>query len=500
MSNESGTDTSVAGPSHAAYRSSDTETDSSTAGRFVCSPAKKPKRAKRLNKKPFKQAFCKGWLEDPQFKLWLQATEDPHQVKCKVCSKFLKAGKTYLQQHASTATRRKNMQRKAGSSIAVPTDAATISIDTSVAGPSHAANTSPDASVSELRRAAIRSSDTETDSSSDTTFVVSAAKKVRSQRPAFRQAWLENPKFKLWLEPVKDCPHNARCSVCSTFITANRTHLNKHVNSREHCMNIVHKKEALSTDDLNFADQVKVAEMRVCLDAVENDISFKLQCQLLKALQKALPNPDVLPYLFLGENKMRDIVKNILNKPIIAESTERSQGKFFSDTRTTDVEKEEDLLAAETIHSRSNRLNTLSDIENRNGAGDREKITKLDLSAFEDIVKRLPFDKIFLDSLDFLNPAITLDFDRHRKGHLDSILKKFESKQLDAPAVNNEWRAMTYFCAKETKEELLTLDVAQFWHHISSLRNLSDGCQKFKNISQLAQLCLSLLHSNTDAE
>ncbi|XP_076666565.1 uncharacterized protein LOC143368074 [Andrena cerasifolii] len=485
MSEESGIDTTVAGTSHGAITSSDTETDSRSADSFICSPAKKPKRAKRLNRKPFKQAFCKAWLKDPQFQLWLQATEDPYHVKCIICCKYLKAGKTYLQQHANTTTHSVNMKRKAGAAISVPSDAATISIDTSVAGPSDAA---------------IRSSDTETDSSSDTTFVVSAAKKVRSQRQAFRQAWLEDPKFELWLEPVEDNPYKARCRVCSKFLTANTTNLNMHINSGEHYMNIVHKKEALSTGEWNFAQQIKMAEIRICLDAVEHNRSFESYCHFIEMLKKALPSPDILQHISLNENKMKAIVKNDINKSMIAESRERLQGKFVSDIHKIDVEKEDNLLALETMYPELNCLNTLSEIEKRNGEGDNEKITKFDQSAFQDIVKNMPFDKIFLDSLDFLNPVIALDLNRHRKDHLNSILKKFKSKQFNEADVENEWRSVACFSADEDKEELLALNAAQFWHHISSIQNVADGSYNFKNISQLARLCLSLPHSDADVE
>ncbi|XP_076686615.1 uncharacterized protein LOC143378634 [Andrena cerasifolii] len=378
-----------------------------------------------------------------------------------------------------------NMQRKAGASFSVPSDAATTGIDTSVAGPSSAV---------------IISSDAENDSSSDNTFAVPAEKKVRRQQ-AFREAWLQEPEFKLWLERVEDNPYKGRCRVCSKCITASKTDLNNHANSNAHITNIRHREGPLtSTGERSFTDQVKLAEITVCMDAVEHNRSFESYSHFIETLKKALPNPDILQHISLNKNKMRDIVKNVINKSTIAESTERLQGKFFSDIHKTDMDNEENLLALETIYPGSNCLNTPSEIENNNGEGDREKITKFDLSAFQNIVKRMPFDKILLDSLDFLNPAIALDLNRHRKDHLDSILKKFESKKFNEAAVKDEWRSLACFSADEDKEKLRALGIAEFWHHISSLQNVSDGSYVFKNISQLAQLCLSLPQSNADVE
>ncbi|XP_076666438.1 zinc finger protein 862-like [Andrena cerasifolii] len=741
MSKELAIDTSIAGPSDAAIRSSGAELDSSSDTTFVVPAAKKVKR----------QAFRQAWLKDPQFQFWLQETEDPYQVKCTVCSKFVKAAKGSLQHHANTTTHSANMQRKPGASISVPSDATTTRPGASVAGPSDAA---------------IRSSDTETDSNSDTTFVVPAAKKVFRQ--TFREAWLKDPQFQSWLEPVKDNPYKGRCRACSKFVAAIRTDLNNHANSRAHCMNMIHQKEALAgTVERTFAGQVKSAEMRVCMDALEHNRSFQFYCHFIEMLQKALPEPDILSHMSLNKKKMTAIVKNVINKSIIAETTDRLQGKFFSvlidettditnmkilcfliryvhndqiqsylldlirisdstadnlykcllhslnknnlslsnmvgvcvdnangmvgaqnslasrllednpdmcvfpcichsmhlvashackclppfieeflhaiysyfarnpkrlshlkevqqfmnveqlkvlqpsgtrwmavsdcvkgvlnqwgplysamataasekesdlavkiydfmncrftkayleflsyaldaiininklfqtsnvvihcllsecytllrllagnfikaeyigrsDIHKIDVEKEENLLALETIYPGSNCVNTLSEIENSSGEGDHEKITefyrnvkKFYQSAFQNIVKRMPFDEIFLDSLDFLNPAIALDINRHRKGHLACILKKFKSKNFNEAAVIDEWRSVACFSSDEDKEKLRALGVAQFWHHISSLQNVLDGSYKFKNISKLAQLCLSLPHSNADVE
>ncbi|XP_076667671.1 uncharacterized protein LOC143368625 isoform X2 [Andrena cerasifolii] len=253
---------SIAGPKStaAAITRPDTENDSSSDSTFVAPAAMEPKAAKTLNSKSRKQAFRRAWLEDPHFKPWLEETEDPHKAKCKLCCKFIIAGKSHLQQHAITEIHIMKIRQKAGASISVPSNAAAINIDTNFAGPGNAA---------------ITSSDTKNDSSSASTFVVPAAKIVRMQ--TFRQASLEDPHFKPWLQQADD-PHKAKCTVYSKYVKAGKSDLENHANSKAHDMNMVHQKEALtSTVKGTFADIVNVTEMTICIDAVEHD---KRQCQV----------------------------------------------------------------------------------------------------------------------------------------------------------------------------------------------------------------------------
>ena len=93
------------------------------------------------------------------------------------------------------------------------------------------------------------------------------------------------------------------------------------------------------TDKKTFQELVKVAEMRVCMNAVEHNRPFESYCHIINLLQTALPLPDILPHMTLSSKKMGAIVKNVINKTIIEESTETLQGKLFSVLidKTTDI-------------------------------------------------------------------------------------------------------------------------------------------------------------------
>ncbi|XP_076675409.1 uncharacterized protein LOC143372753 [Andrena cerasifolii] len=199
MSKESGKDSSFAGPNNAAIRSSKTKTDSRSAASLIRSAARKAKRAKRAKRliaNPLKQAFCKTWLEEPLFKMWLQETEDPYTVKCTVCSKLLRGTKFTLRKHASTNVHNMNMQQKDNG-----------------------------------------------DAGSAASFIRSPAKKTkrakRNKKPskqAFRKTWLEEPQFALWVQETED-PYTVKCTFCSKYLTSGRSHLKQHAKTIVHSTN-----------------------------------------------------------------------------------------------------------------------------------------------------------------------------------------------------------------------------------------------------------------------
>ena len=207
---------------NAVTRNPDAETGSSSAANFIPFPAKKIKkeRAKKY-KKPSKQAFRKAWLEEPQFALWLQETEDPFTVKCTFCSKYLTSGRTHIKQHARTLVHSTNKLRKTAGSISVlsisptctgtgvaavagPSHAAIASPESSVAGPSNAVIASPESSVAGPSNAVNRSSDAETDSSSATSVSPTGKESKHVETQPFYKVWLKEPqvfKFVTILKP-----------------------------------------------------------------------------------------------------------------------------------------------------------------------------------------------------------------------------------------------------------------------------------------------------------
>ena len=168
-----------------------------------------------------------------------------------------------------------------------------------------------------------------------------------------------------------------------------------------------------------------------------------------------------------------------------------------------DVYNEANLVPLRAIYIGAESMSTINEITNSNL--DDEKIMQFYTnikqfyqSAFENIVKRLPFNEPFLNSLEFLTPRIALDITSHQNDQLNSVLSKFKSK-FNCKDVLDEWRLLPFYFSNEEKGNLRLLAIPQFWHQISNTSDIS-GKYMFKNISKLAQLCLTLPLSNADVE
>lgn len=75
---------------------------------------------KAAKKKYRKQKFCRNWLDETNFKGWLEENlEDKFKCKCKACGKVLNCGKSELQRHASSKSHKTNVL---AANIAKPVD------------------------------------------------------------------------------------------------------------------------------------------------------------------------------------------------------------------------------------------------------------------------------------------------------------------------------------------------------------------------------------------
>ncbi|XP_076674268.1 uncharacterized protein LOC143372179 isoform X2 [Andrena cerasifolii] len=168
-----------------------------------------------------------------------------------------------------------------------------------------------------------------------------------------------------------------------------------------------------------------------------------------------------------------------------------------------DVYNEGNLLPLQSIFIGEESVATINEIRSSNSENSQgiidfyENIRKYYQSAFIHTVRRLPFNEKFLNSLKFLSPRVALDA-RHQKDQLNCVLSKFKSK-LNFVGVVNEWHLMPLYFSREEKQTLQVLSITQFWDKIRNITDFS-GKYVFENVTKVAQLCLSLPHSNADVE
>lgn len=112
------------------------------------------------------------------------------------------------------------------------------------------------------------------------------------------------------------------------------------------------------------------------------------------------------------------------------------------------------------------------------------------------IKKRLPTNNIFFNELKFIDPKIALNDDTQI--NFKVLIDKF-GKPFNIDELTIEWRRLKVLLNPEKKKELLLLNVEEFWHKITEFKDFAD-IHLFKNISNLAKLCLCLPHSNAESE
>jgi len=80
------------------------------------------------------------------------------------------------------------------------------------------------------------------------------------------------------------------------------------------------------------------------------------------------------------------------------------------------------------------------------------------------------------------------------------FLTKVFNKYIDINLVEEKWRQLPFFLTDVQKSNLRSLSIPEMWYEISKLKDFIDDQPKFVNISKLAQLVISLPHSNAEAE
>ncbi|XP_017886546.1 uncharacterized protein LOC108628855 [Ceratina calcarata] len=116
---------------------------------------------------------------------------------------------------------------------------------------------------------------------------------------------------------------------------------------------------------------------------------------------------------------------------------------------------------------------------------------------FKGVIQRLPYTESFMRKLSFLIPEKALSLNKC-DDDIEIIAKKFKSK-VNVGDTMTEWRIMTFHFDKELREEMKKLNVCEFWERIKEVEDYA-GKQKFNNMYTLAQICLSLPHSNAEIE
>nr|XP_033336647.1 uncharacterized protein LOC117226439 [Megalopta genalis] len=184
-------------------------------------------------------------------------------------------------------------------------------------------------------------SNMDSDSTNISTFCTCAspppAKKIY-KRNEFKDEWLQEPEFALWLEKCEDI-EKANCRICQTDLAACRRDLVRHKNTGKHIQNeesarnwtLVLIKEEFDVERAeNFEEMVREAELRLCVDIVEHNRTFNSFSHYIKMLRESFPDSEILSKISLKRTKIKATITNVLSKGIVAKHTEILANRYFS--------------------------------------------------------------------------------------------------------------------------------------------------------------------------
>lgn len=113
-------------------------------------------------------------------------------------------------------------------------------------------------------------------------------------------------------------------------------------------------------------------------------------------------------------------------------------------------------------------------------------------------LKRLPLMNEELSELRFLTPSIAIEEKNRNEVKLDAICKRFAGK-VNITLAKEQFNNLPVYFSKEEKDQFLKLDIFSFWNELSQLTNYC-GEKPFKDLCDLAKICLVIPHSNAAVE
>ncbi|XP_077552607.1 uncharacterized protein LOC144167098 [Haemaphysalis longicornis] len=121
-------------------------------------------------------------------------------------------------------------------------------------------------------------------------------------------------------------------------------------------------------------------------------------------------------------------------------------------------------------------------------------------TATVEVKKRLPVSRPFFHEVQFVTPKTALSAEARRKLlALPTLQNRYAHLLPDASRVKEEWKMLPSYFSEDEKFTLEDKPAALFWADLHQMRTFGNK-QEFLNIATLAQLILSLPHSNAATE
>lgn len=190
---------------------------------------------------------------------------------------------------------------------------------------------------------------------------VSSTKKKR-----FQAAWLEEEKYKNWLQPVPEDQNKAFCKACCSSFICGKTEINKHSNGVKHKENlksIENTPNIKSIFQINSSEvnKVKTAEIKISAFFSEHNIAFQTIDHLIPVLKNVLPDSKILENLTLGRTKCTQIIKEVitpLEEEELINNIKKNSFSILIDESTDITNKKNLCCLVKYVHPTSGKVMT----------------------------------------------------------------------------------------------------------------------------------------------
>nr|XP_008192464.1 PREDICTED: uncharacterized protein LOC103312773 [Tribolium castaneum] len=161
--------------------------------------------------------------------------------------------------------------------------------------------------------------------------------KTKSRKQFFSNKWLNDSRFKGWLQPLNNDKSKASCTACNTILNTKVSDLIHHSRTKKHLMKVKNIKTT-SKIDVSFKKILESREehdvidatLRNCLMVAAHNISFRTIDHITSVTKKNFKECEVAKKMALKRTKGEMIVKNVLASVIKDKLKEELHNQRFS--------------------------------------------------------------------------------------------------------------------------------------------------------------------------
>ncbi|XP_063244623.1 uncharacterized protein LOC134545381 [Bacillus rossius redtenbacheri] len=144
-------------------------------------------------------------------------------------------------------------------------------------------------------------------------------KRVTSAK-TFQNSWLQEEKFRGWLQPVDSDKNKAFCRACNVAVSCGKSELEKHAVTGKHVKNVkqigsnqsILSCFAKKDENKVHVDKVKTAEIKLATFFAEHNVAFQVVEHLIPVIKEVFSDSKIAADITLGRTKCTQVVKNIV--------------------------------------------------------------------------------------------------------------------------------------------------------------------------------------------